>query len=542
MTNALSEARELFQAGSWPGAFAQLTRADHEAALEAEDIERLAVAAHMLGKDATTADTWVRAYHWWLGEGNSLRASWCASRLSFTLLVQGEQARSGGWLERANGLLEANHDCLERGYALLVEALQHLNQGEPGTSLGVFERLTGIGERFSDRDLATFGQLGMGQSLIHLGKTKDGMAKLDQAMVAVTAGELSPTAIGTVYCAVIGMCQAMFDLNRAREWTTALNRWCDSQQGLVMYRDQCLVHRAEIMQLRGAWSEALEEARRACTMLEQATAPLAAGAAFYQQGEVHRLRGEFEQAEEAYRNANQRGHEPQPGLALLRLAQGQADAAAAAMRLMMEQRSDRFAQCKALPAHIEVMLAVGDTETARDAVGELRELARSIDAPFVHAQVLHMDGAVSLSEGDARSALPKLRQAWSAWQELEMPYEAARVRLLVGNACRDLGDEETAEMEYDAAIWVFQQLGADHDLRKAEALSRSRSNERKGGLTTRELEVLRLVADGKTNPEIADQLFLSEHTVRRHLQNVFAKLDVSSRAAATAYAYQHKLL
>jgi DNA-binding NarL/FixJ family response regulator len=302
------------------------------------------------------------------------------------------------------------------------------------------------------------------------------------------------------------------------------------------------VHRAEIMQLHGAWSDALDEAQRARERLSQPSAQPAVGGAFYQQAELHRLRGEFAKAEEAYRQASRWGRMPQPGLALLRLAQGRVDAAAAAIRRVADEAHDRVTRSRLLPAHVEIMLAARDVQAARVAADELAETAAAIDAPFLQAASAHAMGAVLLEEGDTRAACNALRRAWTGYQKLEVPYEAARVRVLLGLACRMLGDEDSAEMELDAARWVFRQLGAAPDLARVEALSRKVASRAAGGLTAREVEVLRLLATGKTNRTIADELFLSEKTVARHVSNIFTKLGLSSRAAATAYAYEHDLL
>jgi DNA-binding CsgD family transcriptional regulator len=315
---------------------------------------------------------------------------------------------------------------------------------------------------------------------------------------------------------------------------------------MVAYTGLCLVHRAEIMQVHGAWRDALKEAQlareRFAHGMRQAAGAHREGAAFYRQGEVHRLRGEFTAAEEAYRNASRCGWEPQPGLALLRLAQGDNDAAAGAIRRVLGETTEPLKRARLLLAYVEIMLAVGDTQEARSAWGELERISASYGSGMLGAMVAHARGAVDLAEGDARASLVTLRHAWQAWQELEAPYEAARVRVLIGLTCRALGDDESATLELAAARDVFEQLGAAPDLAGVDSLVGRAAFVDTHGLTPRELEVLRRVATGETNKAIAAELVLSERTVDRHVSNIFSKLDVSSRAAATAYAYEHQLV
>jgi DNA-binding CsgD family transcriptional regulator len=348
--------------------------------------------------------------------------------------------------------------------------------------------------------------------------------------------------VGDVYCTVLEGCQELFDLRRAREWTAVLTAWCAAQPDLVPYRGQCLLHRAELLQLRGAWPEAMEEARQAAARFLEPTGHPAAGAAAYQEAELHRLRGEPAEAEEAYRRASRWGREPQPGLALLRLAQGEDAAAQAAIRRALDEAGDRPDRARLLPAFVEIALAGGDVPAARGAAEELAGAAQELGAPLLRATAAAAEGEVLLAEGDARGALAALRAAWTAWQELEAPYEAARARVGIGLACRALGDRDSAAMELDAARWAFQRLGAGPDLARLAVLAGDSPAGAAGGLTAREVEVLRLVATGRTNRAIAAELVLSERTVDRHVSNILTKLGVPSRAAATAWAYEHRLV
>lgn len=398
-----------------------------------------------------------------------------------------------------------------------------------------------MGNRFGNLDLMTLGRLGSGQALIAQNNIEKGTVLFDEIMVAVVSGEVSPIVSGIVYCAVIETCQKIYDLRRAIEWTDALSRWCESQPDLIPYRGQCLVRRAEIMQLHGEWPDAMNEIERAC-QLAPASSPPATGEAFYRRAELCRLQGKYSKAEKAYRQANESGRSPHPGLALLRLAQGKTGVAKTAILQVEDACQDKIKRSRILPAFIEIMLATNQTEPAEESSRELTEIARELEAPYLKALAYRAEGHVLLNNENPQAALKKLRQSRGVFNEIRASYESAQTQVLIGLTCRELGDYDTADMELETAHRTFQQLGATPDKENVESLLKKSTTNQSHGLTPRELEVLRVLATGNTNKEIAEKLFISERTVDRHVSNILGKLDVSSRAAATAYAYEHDLV
>jgi DNA-binding CsgD family transcriptional regulator len=534
-----TQARDFFERRMWRDAFGDLMEAYGEEQLAVEDLERLAVSAYMLGKDDECEEAWTAAHREWLRRADSERAARAAFWHALELFFRGDLAPAMGWVGRGARILQDSRgDCVARAWLLMLTALPALFEGD-ATVHASFVEAGEIGERFGDADATMFARLGQGYALILQGGTTDGMALLDEAMVAVTADEVSPMLAGIAYCQVIALCQDVFDLRRAREWTDALSRWCDSQPDLVPYRGNCLVHRCEIFQLQGAWHDALDAAQRACEWLSGPPPWDTLGSAHYQLAEIQRLCGELAQAEASYRNASLAGREPEPGMSLLRLAQGRIDLALPAIRRATEEAQDPIARSRLLPAYVEIMLESDELGAARAAADELAAIAADLDVPFLHALAVHASGAVALSEGDPRAALTMLRDAHRSWRDLEAPHQAARVRVLIGVACLDLGDGASAELEFEAARGVFADLGAEPDLERVAQLVRS--PQAASRLSPRESEVLALVATGKTNRAIAGELVISEKTVARHVSNIFTKLDLSSRAEATAYAYRHGL-
>jgi DNA-binding CsgD family transcriptional regulator len=541
MGERIDRGRDAFDRQAWRRAYEELSAAARSEPLEVDDLKRLASAAYLVGQAQESLDSWVKAHQEYARIGDVAQAARCAFWLAFGLLNNGELARGGGWVDRAQRLLDDRKlRCVEHGYLRYATALRAALSGDLEAAQAGFGYAARMGQRFRDAELSTLARIGQGRCLIHIGQVDQGLALMDEAMAAVGAMEVSAMAIGDSYCTVIEGCQELFDFRRAQEWTTALTRWCDAQPELVLYRGNCLIHRAEIMRLRGAWPDALAEVERACNRLADPPGQAALGLACYIRGDLHRLRGELSAANDAYRMANELGREPQPGLALLRLAQGRIGAAEAAIRRVLHEEQDPVTRAKMLGPYVEILLAAGDVDAAQAAADELATVSARLSQPYLRALTRHVTGAVLLARADPR-ALVTLREAWQAWREMEAPYEAARARVLLGLAYRAFGDEEGAEMELDAARTVFAQLSAAVDLAQVQSLSGVASPPRADGLTAREIEVLNLVAQGKTNRQIADDLVISEKTVASHVSHIFTKLRLSSRAAATAYAYGHGL-
>ncbi|MGY4766663.1 LuxR C-terminal-related transcriptional regulator [Kribbella sp. CWNU-51] len=514
------------QQDDWPAEYAALTAAGRRAPLQPAELDRLAVAAFVLGRDDEVVRYREQAYDGHLAEGEVEQAIRSAFWLGFHLQQRGDLARAAGWQARIMRLVPAGNVELT-GRLAMAEAALTMNSGDAATALPLFEQSR---QWATEPDMIVLAALGRGNCLAMLGRGAEALLALDEAMVHVTGGRVGPEVTGMAYCSVIALCLNMYDIRRAQEWTRALTGWCDSQSGLVPYRGACLVHRAQILQFRGAWSEAAEAAEDACRRLSAGTV----GSAWYRLAEVERQRGNFEAAERAYQLAAGDGLDVQPGLARLRAEQGRFDVAIAGLERALAEDPLSPNRPLLLAARVELAIECGDRETARKTAAELNEFARA-ESPYLQALAAYSEGAVRIACGDPQGAIPPLRRAWTWWQRLEMPYEGARTRLLVADACRQLGDVDAEQMELDGARAVFQRLGADGDLTMADPSDNSSS------LSPRELEVLQLLATGATNRAVAEQLFLSERTIARHVSNIFGKLGVNSRAAATAYAYEHGL-
>jgi DNA-binding CsgD family transcriptional regulator/tetratricopeptide (TPR) repeat protein len=539
--DAVERGRDAYARRAWADACDAFTELG-AAKLAREDVELLAVSASLAGREEESIAAWERLHRLALDAGEILPAARAAFWTAMRFFSMGESARSRGWLAVAQRLVEQDGgDCVESGYLKVPAVFRLIGAGDYEAARAAAAEAVAIGERHRDADLRALGRSSEGRALVKQGRIPDGLALLDEAMVDVTGGALSPIVTGIIYCAVIATCQQTYALDRAREWTAALGTWCTAQPQLVSFTGACLIHRSEIMQLGGEWPAATEEARRASERLATRR-DTEVGNAHYQEGELHRLRGELAEAETAYGLACDRGRDPQPGLALLRLAQGRIDAAAAASRRVLSATTEPLQRTRFLPAHVEIMLATVDLAEARRAADELGSHAETFGMEMLDAIAQHAKGAVTTAEGDARAAIAPLRRAQEIWDRVGAPYLGARVRLVVARAFRALGDEDGAELELAAARNVFTALGAAPDLVAVDSLaSTSLPARATHTLSAREIEVLLLVASGKTNKVIAKELFLSEKTVDRHVSNIFVKLDVPSRAAATAWAYRNGL-
>lgn len=539
----LARARDAYERGEWAAAYDGLIAANDDS-LAADDFARLATAAYLHGKQSECLEALQRAFNAHLDDGNPVAAIRCGFWIALVLLTSGERAVGAGWVARSQRLLdEQPHDIVERGYLLIHEMYRHIFQGEFAPAHEMAREITAYGHRFKEPDLVAMGLSAQGRMLMYGGRVPDGLALLDEAMVSIASGEVSPILSGQIYCLMIDACQEISDFGRASEWTSALTSWCDAQPGLVPFTGQCAVHRGQIMRVHGAYGEALDEFQRAVERYVQAGGNPAAGLALSERGEVLRILGDYAAAEDAYAEAISFGHEPQPGLALLWLAKGRTGAAVAAIRRLLAETHDPVHRSQLIPAAVEILLDSGtadeNTTLVGELVGELTELGKAFGCVALEAMSAYATASVALQAGDPPGALPHLRRAISLWNRVGSPYEVARCRMLVGRAVRLLGDDDSAVTELTSARRTFAELHAAPAERAAAALLAPTTP---GGLSAREVEVLRLVAAGRSNLEIATTLVLSEKTVARHLSNIYTKIDVSSRTAAAAFAFEHRLV
>jgi DNA-binding CsgD family transcriptional regulator len=532
-----------FARGDWVAAYDAWSEVGLDG-LSAAELERLSTAAELVGQHDVQVRALQRAFVRSQDDGDARQAVRCAFRLAMSMAAHGEQALSAGWVGRATELVEEiGADCVERGWVAFLRMFRAIGTGDFAEAKALADQSAECGRRFHDADLIAMGVCSQGRIALYGGQFEEGLAHLDEAMVRVISGETSPFIAGHVYCTAIEGCQEVSDFGRVSEWTAALERWCDAQPGLLAFTGQCALHRGQVMRLRGAWDDALSEYSRAASRYLEIGTPGPVALTAVETGDVLRLRGDLDGADAAYQRAADLGVDPQPGLAQLWLAAGRGTAALAAVERLLAEPGGPVQRCHLLPAAIEVLLAADGADRAdraRPLAAELSVLASSIGSVVLSAAAAQAMGAVELASGDAAGALPYLRKAHQLWAQASSPYDAAVARLHTGRCLLALADESSAERELSAARAAFRQLGAVPMADLASSLLAPASLP--GGLTAREVEVLRLVASGRSNPQIAAELVLSEKTVARHLSNIFAKLDVGSRTAAAAYAFERGLV
>lgn len=532
-------ARDAFERREWLAAYKGLSDRD-VSALTAEDFTRLATAAFLVGRSNDAIQALQRAYQVNTAAGATLGAIRCGFWLAFLLLEGGEPAVGAGWVGRCQRLLdELGEDVVERGHVLCMVMMGHIFAGEFVRAEELAVEIGDYGRRFADPNLLAQSLNARGRMALYQGRVPEGLALLDEAMIGITTGELSPVFAGMIYCSLIEACQELSDYGRVTEWTAALTAFVDAQPDLVAFTGQCAVHRGQIMRLRGAYAEAVEEFERAVRRYIEINTPWAAGLAWAECGDVLRIRGDYAAAEDAYRKAGELGYEPQPGLAQLWIARGRTEPAVAAVRRLLAEPRDPVGRSRLLPGTIEVLLASGAVDDAATLSEELTDAAARFGIAAVRALAGFARGGVLVARGATAAAIAELRRSMHEWRELDAPYEVACCRFLIGKAMLDLDDANSAATELGTACRAFQELGAFPAQQAALALMAPSTP---GRLTPREIDVLRLVASGSSTPQIAKTLVLSQKTVERHLANIYTKLGVSSRTAAARFAFDHDLL
>ncbi len=551
--NSVGDARALIEQHRWWDAYQVLSRLDGRSALGAQDLEDLAVCAFLCGKGMESRQARLRAYQIHLNGGDRRAAALCAMRIGFGQISTGELAQASGclpasltscaaWVAHAASLLTDGDEGVEQGYLLIPVAYEQLVMGgDLDAAAADSARAVEIARGWGDQDLLVLGLTIQGRAMVRSGSIGNGVVYLDEAVMVVEAGDVSPSFAGIALGSAIEAAWEVLDLDRFGDWTEALRRWCELQDGMILFQSRSLGYRAILDELRGRWDDALDSAESACAVEIGDADPAAAASAHYRQGELLRLRGQFEQAELAFREASRRGLDPQPGLALLHLARGDVEGAAASISRSLGETRKPLRRAAMLPACVEIMLAAGNLSAASEAAHELGATVDGFSTPFVEAAAHHARGAVLLAEGDPNGALGGLRVALRVWAHLDLPYEEARTRLVIAQCCRMLGDDDGSSLELSIARGILSDLGARPEVNKVDSLLATHppSPHR---LTKRELEVLRLVAQGMTNKEIAEELFVAPRTVDSHVSNIFTKLGVATRSAATALAHREDLL
>ena len=528
----LREARTAYAERAWQRAYDAFAAAETEAPLEAEDYDRFAVTAHLLARMPDYFAIRERAYTSLLERGEPLAAAEAALWLGTQKLVQGDVAEGGGWIARAARIVaDDGTDSRAAAFLNVSSAFEAAAGGDLERAARITEECVRAARRLGSEQYAALSIHQQGLFLLAAGHTDEGLACLDEAMLGVASGACSAMVEGIIYCGVIEGCWSIYEVTRAQEWTAAMSQW------VTRSRSSPTSPASARYDAQSSSSSTVAGPRRIDELGAVGLAdpdPWASGRAASVRGNLDRLLGRFDSAEENFTLASKLGEDPQPGLALLRLARGSVQAAAAMVRRSLAETRQTGKRIQVLSAATEILLATGETDAAADTAAELRDLATASRSPVVVAVGQYAQASVCLSRGAPADALPLLREALGTWVRARAPYQEARTRVLLAEACRALGDRESADREVDTARAIFQDLEAMPDLARLTG-----SDEL---LSPRELEVLRLVATGATNRAIAEKLVLSERTVDRHVSNIFTKLGVSSRAAATAYAFERQLV
>jgi DNA-binding CsgD family transcriptional regulator len=539
VVDELLRARAEFERGDWRAAYDGWAAFDL-AGLSPDDLERSAAAAHLLGHVDEAVERYTAAYEVRVAADEQAEAAMCAFHVTMALRTTGGRSAVSAWLARSERhVADLPPDAPARGWVAFSRMFTHLGAGRIDDALACARLATDVGRRSGDADLLATGLCAQGRMSIYGGRVPDGVALLDESMLEAERGAREPVTVGHVYCTAIEGCQEVSDLVRVAEWTARLTSWCDSQPGLVMFTGQSALHRAQVMRARGAWDEALDELDAAVARYLEAGAVDAVGQASCERGDLLRLRGDLAGAEAAYARSAEHGYEPQPGLALLTALRGQAGAAAATARRLLSEPGPAVARSRVLPGVVEVLADAGDVEGARAAAVELEAVAASFGSEALVVGSAIAWGRVQLAGEDASGALPYLRRARQGAAALDLPYETALADVGTGRALLLLGDHDAAHRVLGVARAVLARLGARPEVDRVDALTGQRSLP--AGLTAREVQVLRLVAEGRSNAEIASALVLSDRTVARHLSNIFGKLGVGSRTAAAAFAFERGL-
>ncbi len=539
LAELLATARASYAKRDWADTYRSLKTARQRSSLAADDLHALADAAWWLGLIKETLTISEECHRHFLEEGRPLRAAMNALDIGFTWLLRGEIEIGSGWISRARRLLEDQPQSVEHGFLIWLDTSEALETGDLESARVGARQTQEIGHRFTSPTLVSLGLVSEGLVAIQRGQVDDGLALLDEAMLPVLAGDLAPEWAGNIYCQLMSVCHDLADIRRARHWTAATQRWCEGFDSAVMFLGICRIHRVQLLQIGGQWSQAASEASIACAELSEMNVAVI-GEAHYQLADLHRLGDNLAAAEQAYRRAGELGRYPQPGLALLRIVQGRTDEALSELRIALaDSTHSPFRRVRLLAAYVEVALVSGEVPTAARASAELDEIAARYATSGFTTWAGHARGAVRLAQGQPAEALATLQEAFRRYSDMPAPYEAATVRVLMARAYTMTGDANAAAVEMEAATRTFTELGAALQMRLMSEV-RLRSNP-PGGLTLREVEVLSHIAAGATNKEVAAALFISEKTVGRHLANIFAKLDVKSRTAAATWAHEHQL-